>query len=224
MRHHTPTSTTTPRRWTTHAAPWLLCLAMAMASCSSNADAPYPSLITDFVMAVANVQGQLATLITDNGNLLTVDNSVTGLPAGARVRAMCSYEPLAENHVQVYTIQQVPVLRQLPGDMSVRRHPIGVAGVWHSGGFINMHLTPKTHGGVQSWAFTADSAVANAAGGITHCIALYHDQAADTEAYTGHLYASISPDSIATSFNDADSIRLSIATYSGTQTWQFTAR
>ena len=59
---------------------------------------------------------------------------------------------------------------------------------------------------------------------IEYFLSLYHDQLIDSEAYTGHLYISLSPDSIAADIQPADSFHLSITSYTGINTWHFKAR
>ena len=220
----------------------LLCtLALACTACSEDDDTAYPDMLTDLVMAIGNSEGVVEAIQTDDGQRLTLENRITGIPANARVRSLCDYVITADGRAIAYSIAGVPVLARVPDGEGVRTAPTGVAAVWQSGGFVNLHLLPKTQGGLQNWAFAVDSARANSAGGTTHYLSLYHDQAADKLSYTGHVYASIDPDSIAVGsgqpaiddgqrpagngrWTTADSMSLTINTFSGPETWHFSLR
>ena len=201
----------------------LICGVVAALSACSNDDERYPDLITDFVVALGDDDGNVVAILTDDGVRLAVDNTVTGIPRNARVRSFCSYAPTADSRVAIYNIIGIPLLSQLKDDVAVQHHPTGVAAVWQSGGYVNMHLLPKTYGGHQKWAFAVDSMTQNAAGSTTHHLSLYHDQGSDAEAYSDNMYLCIHPDSLATPLLPTDSLRLAITTYDGVQTWQFPA-
>ena len=200
-------------------------------SCSKDDDS-YPSLITEMVMAQADAQGYMVSFTTDGGTTYAVDNSIEGMDANNRLRCLCGYTTEAEGHAKVYSALAVPVLADASGAKSPKRHPTGIASAWLSGGFLNLHLTPKTHGGKQTWGFTCDSVTphtspSGAAEGYTYHLSLYHDQRDDATSYTTDLYACIALDSLAAHAPRnappaaTDSLRLTVPTFNGEALWLF---
>ena len=200
----------------------LLC---SMTSCSDDDDEVYPSLISDFVMAQSNSEGHVSFILTDDGQRYAVENDISGMPADTVARAICSYvilqEPTNIPSILVYSITGIPVMYNCTSLPSIHRDPTDVAGVWSSGGYINLHLLPLTQGKFQNWGFIEDSLSANDAGTTTHHLSIYHEQLNDPTSYTGHIYASISPDSLREAHPAGDSILLSINTFKGPMTWHF---
>ena len=217
----------------------LLLLAVLAAGCSDDADdMPFPALVTELVMAQADAQGAMDSFVTDAGTTYTVTNTITGMDAGSRLRCLCGYVVEEAGRAVVYSAQEVPILPNVTSAQRVRRDPTGIESAWLSGGFINMHLTPMTHGGKQGWAFLCDSVTPNAAAGHTLHLSLYHDLADDAASYTTDLYACIALDSLTViplpasaatatasaptfQFSVADSIRLIVNTFKGPSEWLF---
>ena len=197
-------------------------------SCSEEEGSNFPSLVTEMVMAQADAEGRMTSFVTDAGVTYIVDNDVKGMDANSRVRCLCGYvmETVADGlsaglHANVYSAQAVPILSDATGIKIVKHDPSGIQSAWCSGGYINLHLTPKTQGGKQAWAFLRDSTTLNVLGGTTYHLSIYHDQREDSPAYTTDLYACIALDSVATSRSPLDSIRLTVTTFKDTAHWQF---
>ena len=223
-----------------HSTKWLGSLTLILTlstllSCSKD-DETYPSLITEMVMAQADAQGCMTSFTTDGGTTYTVDNHIEGMDANSRLRCLCGYTIEAEKHANVYSALLVPVLTDASDAKSPKRHPTGIASAWLSGGFLNLHLTPKTHGGKQAWGFICDSVTPHLASpegsaeGYTYHLSLYHDQSDDATSYTTDLYACIDLDSLAVhSPRNAppaatDSLRLTVPTFNGDALWMFEVR
>lgn len=203
--------------------PFLLALLAGFASCS-NDEEYYPDLITEMAMAYGDAQGLLERFVTDSGKTYRVSNEIKGLEANETVRALIGYalyEDGDEIRVQVYTAQVVPVLPNVTGKTVPQHDPINVESVWLGGGFINMHLLPKSQGEKQGWAFLRDSTRTNSLGGRTHHLSLHHQQLDDPLSYSRHLYLSIDLDSVASELRPTDSITFVIQTFAGQKTWQF---
>ncbi|MBP5770632.1 MAG: hypothetical protein J6W75_04645 [Bacteroidaceae bacterium] len=189
-------------------------------ACSSDEDSkPYPPLVTELAMAQADDQGQMASFFTDSGKSYLVSNEIKGMDANALMRCLIGFVEEEKGHAKVYTAQVVPVLSDATNTKTKKRDPTGVASVWLGGGFVNLHLTPKTQGGKQAWGFLRDTLTQNILGGRTYYISLYHDLRDDAPAFTTDLYASISLDSIASPCSSNDSICLIIPTFEGVATW-----
>ena len=90
--------------------------------------------------------------------------------------------------------------------------PVGFVSAWKGGGFINLHLLPKTKANLNNhvWGFIRDNQRTNSAGGTTYELSLYHDQKADPLAYSNDLYLSLAIDSVSKSFGTQDSIELKV--------------
>lgn len=207
---------------------FLLLLSAALVSCSKDEDESYPPLITEMAMARADDGGIMASFTTDDGVIHHVNNTIKGMKPNSRIRALISYittdapadAPVENTFATVYSAKEAPVLWDWSDANPQHRDPTGIQSAWLSGGYINLHLTPKTQGGKQAWGFSQDSVTTNAQGASTHHISLYHDQLGDATSYTTDLYACIHPDSIPRC-TIGDSIRLSINTFQGLCTWQF---
>ncbi len=194
-------------------------------SCAEDDEEAYPSLITELAMAESDAQGLMTTFTPDGGPTYKVLNSIKGMPPNSRLRVLVGYvkeqKPTTSTlQASVYKAQEVPVLWDFTNIPSMKRDPTGIQSAWLSGGFINLHLTPKTHGGKQAWGFTQDSVTTNALGTTTHHLSLYHNQFEDATSYTTELYASIDLDSIAALVPN-DSIHLTVPTFTGPAEWQF---
>ena len=199
----------------------LLLLLFCLSACRDDDSEHYPSIITEMVIAQADGQGQLSTIICDRGQTYKVSNGIAGLKANERVRALVGYVIQEDGRVQVYTAQVVPVLSDASEEEKLAQDPTGIESVWQGGGFLNFHFLPKTRGGQQGWAFLRDSIHANILGGTNYYLSLYHDQMEDVEAYSAHFYACVSQDSIASSFTATDSVVFAVCTYDGIQIWRF---
>jgi hypothetical protein len=197
-------------------------------SCNDDDDEDYPSLITELAMARADNQGLMTSFTTDDGIIYHVNNEIKGMTANSRIRALISYlktdapdgAPAENSFAIVYQAKAVPVFWDWTTEEPMRRDPTGIQSVWVSGGFVNLHLTPKTQGGKQAWGFTRDSVTTNVLGTTTHHLSLYHHQLEDATAYTTDLYACISLDSIP-ALAAQDSIRLTVNTFSTPAIWMF---
>jgi len=205
----------------------LLCIC-TLVSCKEDEEESYPALVTELAMARADQQGRMISFTTDDGVIHHVANDIKGMTANSRLRALVSYvktappdgAPAENSFATVYSARAVPVLWDWTDDRDTPHDPTGIQSAWLAGGFVNLHLTPKTHGGKQAWGFSQDSVTVNALGSTTHHLSLCHQQGEDATAYTTDLFACISLDSIAL-LAPHDSIRLTVFTFNSPATWQF---
>ena len=197
----------------------IVVLALCLGACSSQTDDDddvlYPSVISELVMAKADSQGNMVSFTTDAGKHYSVFNSYTGMTANSTQRYVCDYEILGEESAFVRSVQRAAVLHDFTGVKTIVREPTALLSAWLAGGFINMHLYPKTKGGTQRWGFLRDSTYNNPGGGITHCLSLYHDLFDDAPAYSAHLFACIALDSVAATHGPNDSVVVAMETYDG---------
>ncbi len=202
-----------------------LCLAglLTLVACSKD-DEPYPALITEMAMSSSDAQCMFTTFTTDGGRTFQMSNTIKGPTPNVRWRFLCGYVPESETTAHVYTFIHIPLLADYSPTKQNHHDPTGFASIWKSGGYLNLHLLPKTQGGKQAWGFLRDSTHVNDAGGTNHYLSLFHHQMADVAAYSDDLYVSIDLDSISASRQPEDSIILSINTFSGWRSWSYTAQ
>ena len=129
------------------------------------------------------------------------------------MRVLCSYLPDGAGAAEVYTLQAIYVLPDVTKELTPAVYdPVGFVSAWKGGGFINLHLLPKTKANLNNhvWGFIRDNQRTNSAGGTTYELSLYHDQKADPLAYSNDLYLSLAIDSVSKSFGTQDSIELKV--------------
>jgi len=202
---------------------WLLLLIpLFVVACSDDErDEPYPSLITEMALLSSDASGNINSFTTDAGTTYTLTSSLTGAHANARWRFLVGYVLKESQRATIYSLDPVIVLRDSTARPTAYRDPVGFVSAWLGGGFVNLHLTPKTKGGVQSWGFLRDSTSLNAVGGTTHHISLYHRQGSDPTAYSADTYLSLALDSVQHEASTADSIKFTLITFSGKRAYQF---
>ena len=199
----------------------LLTIALCFGGCSdSDDDESYPSLIHEFAMAQANGEGLLTSFVTDAGNTYSVVNPVKGMKANEVLRVLLGFEVQDAGKARVYSAQAIIVLPNNKGQAELVQDPVGVESVWMAGGFLNLHLLPRTQGQKQAWAFQCDT-LENTLGGKTYQLSLWHDQLDDPTSYSSHFYTCVDLDSVATAFLPGDSVIMTIASFKGARTWQF---
>ena len=195
-------------------------MALTLVSCSQVDETPYPDLITEMVVAVGNAEGLVATITTDSGKHYDITNEMKGLEPCERLRGMASYVVNADTRTNatLYSLQAALMLQDC-ADSTRLQHPTGVQSVWQGGGYINLHLYPKSEGHRGYWGFLRDSVRVNSLGRTTHHLSLYHNQGDDATAFSSHLYASLHTDSI--HGQPGDSVILAVHTFQGIKEWGF---
>lgn len=198
-------------------------MAMAVASCAEDSE-PYPSIITEMVMSSSDGQSIFSSFTTDDGLTYQMTNPLKGPTPNVRWRFICGYVKQDNQQARVYTFIKVPLLSDFSKQDNPRYDPTGLASIWKGGGYINLHLLPKTHGGKQAWGFLRDSAHVNGAGGTNYYLSLSHYQLDDAKAYTEDLFVSLDLDSVAASRTASDSLIFTLRTFEGKRSWTFNAQ
>lgn len=192
-----------------------LCL---LTSCSSTeADEPYPAVISEIVTFRIDDALRM-TIRTDEGKVYTVTSEVANKKANTYGRLLCDYVIESDGCVKLMGFQSVGILRDATPPVTTPVHdPAGVVSIWQKGGFINMHLSPKTQSDPfkQGWGFVRDRQRPNLAGGITHELSLHHNQKEDPLAYTSDIYLTLVIDSVSKTFATKDSIELTLTSFDG---------
>lgn len=182
---------------------------MAFGACSDD-EQVYPDIVTEFADMKVDNNGVARSITLDNGSRYGIINQIMDLKPKATYRVVCGFVS-QDTLATIYQLEGVHVLHDST-EVAIT-DPTGVLGVWRSGRYLNMHLTPKTQGGDHYWGFRTDSLTAHHA----H-VSLHHNQLGDPTSYTMDVYASLPMDSIQ-GYVPGDTVSLSINTFKGIQTW-----
>lgn len=198
-----------------------------ISSCTTDSyekgDGKYSLMQGDFVEAKVNAQRQIVSFSTDDGEKYDLSEPYTDKwikTADTLYRCMLYYNKVENKKAELVSIGEVPcprilTLAELKKDL--RTDPVKFESMWlsKSGKYLNLYLQLKTGvtddtTAVQQLAFISDTLIVNPNQTTIRHITLHHDQNKVPEYYSTKAYVSLLTDSIA-----ADSIRISINTYTG---------
>jgi len=194
----------------------LTAVVLSFVGCSEEDEQTYPPMITEMAVMSSDASGTIRSFTTDAGNSYSLTTPYTGVTENALWRFLVGYVADSDGRATVYSLEGVVVPRDSTSRAGVAIDPVGFVSAWPGGGFVNMHLQPKTKGGVHTWGYVRDSLTTNTAGGSTHFITLFHRQGNDPMAYSAEAYVSIPVDSLSEAPGAADSICLTVKSFSGT--------
>lgn len=204
-----------------------LVIAWLISSCTTDSyekgDGRYSLMQGDFVEAKVNAQRQIVSFSTDDGDEFDLSEPYTDKwikTADTLYRCMIYYNKVENKKAELVSIGEVPcprilTLEELKKDF--RTDPVKFESMWlsKSGKYLNLYLQLKTGvtddtTAVQQLAFISDTLIVNPDQTTIRHITLHHDQNKVPEYYSTKAYVSLLTDSIA-----ADSVRISINTYTG---------
>ena len=204
-----------------------LVIAWLISSCTTDSyekgDGKYSLMQGDFVEAKVNAQRQIVFFSTDDGDEFDLSEPYTDKwikTADTLYRCMIYYNKVENKKAELVSIGEVPcprilTLEELKKDF--RTDPVKFESMWlsKSGKYLNLYLQLKTGvtddtTAIQQLAFISDTLIVNPNQTTIRHITLHHDQNKVPEYYSTKAYVSLLTDSIA-----ADSIRISINTYTG---------
>lgn len=204
-----------------------LVIAWLISSCTTDSyekgDGKYSLMQGDFVEAKVNAQRQIVSFSTDDGEQFELSEPYTDKwikTPDTLYRCMIYYNKVENKKAELVSIGEVPcprilTLAELKKDL--RTDPVKFESMWlsKSGKYLNLYLQLKTGvtddtTAVQQLAFISDTLIVNPNQTTIRHITLHHDQNKVPEYYSTKAYVSLLTDSIA-----ADSIRISINTYTG---------
>ena len=215
---------------------YILAIALFVYSCTTDAyekgEGKYSLMRGDFVEARVNASRQIVSFSTDDGEEYDLTEPYAGKwikTPDTLYRCMLYYNKVESQKAELVSIGEVPCPRiKTLSDLKkeLRTDPVKFESMWlsKSGKYLNLYLQLKTGvtddtTAVQQLAFISDTIIANPNQTTTHHITLHHDQNRVPEYYSTKAYVSILTDSIA-----ADSVCISINTYSGLVTKSFSVR
>ena len=186
----------------------LFLLFFCLSSCHDDNEDVFPSLITELADCPTDDEGTMQTIILDDDRQLPVTNPQTGLRPNVTYRALAGYTLESDGQATLYSLVGAVLL--CDSSAVAVEDPTGVASIWRTRRYINLHLLPKTQGGQHTWGYAVDSICPGHA-----YLRLHHCQGEDPTAYSTDVYASLP-----LSLVDADTITLRIQTFNGTKSWK----
>ena len=204
----------------------LIVIITVLCSCSKDAyekgEGKYSLMRGDFAEAIVNSGKQVTGIITDDGDEFTLTTPYTAkwvTTADTTYRCMLYYNKIGDK-AEVLSMGQVPCVGVTPLSKFDRRlvtDPVKFESTWmsKSGRYLNLSLLLKTgitddSTAVQSLAIVSDTVITQPDNKRIRHLILHHDQANVPEYYSTQVYISIPTQRI-----DADSVRISISSYSG---------
>ena len=204
----------------------LIVIITVLCSCSKDAyekgEGKYSLMRGDFAEAIVNSGKQVTGIITDDGDEFTLTTPYTAkwvTTADTTYRCMLYYNKIGDK-AEVLSMGQVPCVGVTPLSKFDRRlvtDPVKFESTWmsKSGRYLNLSLLLKTgitddSTAVQSLAIVSDTVITQPDNKRIRHLVLHHDQANVPEYYSTQVYISIPTQRI-----DADSVRISINSYSG---------
>lgn len=204
-----------------------LVIAWLISSCTTDSyekgDGKYSLMQGDFVEAKVNAQRQIVFFSTDDGDEFDLSEPYTDKwikTADTLYRCMLYYNKVENKKAELVSIGEVPcprILTLAEFKKDLRTDPVKFESMWlsKSGKYLNLYLQLKTGvtddtTAIQQLAFISDTLIVNPNQTTIRHITLHHDQNKVPEYYSTKAYVSLLTDSIA-----ADSIRISINTYTG---------
>lgn len=211
--------------WQRNLLPHFLIL-LSLTSCTKDAyekgEGKYSLMRGDFAEAIVNSSKQVTGIITDDGDEFTLTAPYTAkwvTTADTTYRCMLYYNKMADK-AEVLSMGQVPCVGVTPlskFDRHLVTDPVKFESTWmsKSGRYLNLSLLLKTgitddSTAVQSLAIVSDTVITQPDNKRIRHLILHHDQANVPEYYSTQVYISIPTQRI-----DADSVRISINSYSG---------
>ena len=204
-----------------------LAMALLVFSCTTDSyekgEGKYSLMRGDFAEVKVNADRQIVSFVTDDGEQYALINPYTEKwikTADTLYRCMLYYNKVENQKAEIVSIGEVPcprikTLAELKKEL--RTDPVKFESMWLSKSrkYLNFYLQLKTGvtddtTAIQQLAFISDTLVMNPNQTTTRYITLYHDQNRVPEYYSTKAYVSLLTDSIG-----ADSICISINTYSG---------
>ena len=204
----------------------LIVIITVLCSCSKDAyekgEGKYSLMRGDFAEAIVNSSKQVTGIITDDGDEFTLIAPYTAkwvTTADTTYRCMLYYNKMADK-AEVLSMGQVPCVGIAPlskFDHRLVTDPVKFESTWmsKSGRYLNLSLLLKTgvtddSTAVQNLAIVSDTVITHPDNKRIRHLILHHDQANVPEYYSTQVYISIPTQRI-----DADSVRISINSYSG---------
>lgn len=203
---------------------WLLPLLACLLTGCGDDDYHYPSVKLEFLTAFSGADGYLQSVVTDEGETLSVveDKTKTNIEANASVRVISNYasEVTADGTAGAVLYALSGVLSVVPQTVDkfeegVKTDPTDVLGIWMGLDYLNMTLIVKENG-EHKFHFIEDEVIVDTATGCSEVyLTLYHDAKEEVASYTRRAYASVPLRQYAAEGIQKVMVHFSVHTYSG---------
>lgn len=197
---------------------------LAFAACSDDDDT-WASYRQDLVCLDTDASGCVTTLTRDDGTILQVSNTISGLQADSTYRALALYvEQTEAATAKIYDYATIlapePVVYS---DEVLVTDPLSVVACWEGGNYINLHLALLgTVNVVHYFGFHVQGFVINTDLSYTLHLSLLHDQNDDPLSYTRETYICLPLSSLSSLLREnCDSLALHVNTFDGEETYTF---
>ena len=223
----------------------LIALTTLLAACTSDGyqsgDGRYSAMRADFVEAATDGTAAITTISTDDGNTLTLTQTVKtkwAQKADSTYRALAYYNPVATvpgaNEAELMALQSVavPTVKR-PNDIEngLKTDPVSLNSVWlsRSGRYLNLDISLKTgrsddEDATQTIGAALTGKTLNTDGTTTFTLTLHHDQGSVPEYYSTACYVSIPLYRGLLTPAAGDTVAIDITTYKGKTVKTFTIK
>lgn len=197
---------------------------LAFSACSDDEET-WASYRQDLVCLATDASGCVATLTRDDGAILQVSNTISGLQADSTYRALALYveqTEAAKAKIYDYATVLAPEPKVYSEETFVT-DPLTVVSCWKGGNYINLHLSLLgTVDVVHYLGFHVQDYVVNTDLSYTLHVALLHDQNNDPLSYTRQTYICLPLSSLSSLLREnLDSLALHVHTFSGEEIFTF---
>lgn len=202
------------------AALLLLPLAVMLCQACGDDEEALPPYMMELADVTTDANGLLDKICTDDGDTLIISNKVGHFSADTTLRAVATYV-VNYPHAQLQGLQLalcLPPLEYQEG--AVKTDPLDVVTCWQGGKYINFRLALKTGGKAGHKFGFIDHGLSKVGDAYILKVELLHDQNGDPEYYTRESYISCDASEGASQGN-ADSIEITVNTYSGLKTYKY---
>lgn len=205
---------------------WLLPVLMCLlAACGDDDDYYYPSVKLEYLTAFSGADGDLQTILTDDGKSYPVVEDATKMriDANSSARIVSNFGTMnaadgtagVKLYAALKTVSPLPMPAEKFKD-GVKTDPADIQAIWMGLNYLNVTLEIKSQQGKHKFGFIEDEIVVDAATGTNNVyITLYHDAGNDMQAYTQRAYLSMPLAQYAEEGIRKVVVHFSLHTYSG---------
>lgn len=190
---------------------YLLCIIL-LGGCKED-EYVYPSVLTELVDIRSNSSGRLSEIISDNGNVYTINerNGLEGFVPDSIYRTLSIFEPDSYSNATLYSCQLVLSMKPEKPEYfkdGMKTDPLDIQRIWQSGKYINMVLVIQGKDKPHGFHFMEEGIDNNI---LT--LTLYHDQNNDYKAFGKEVYISIPLWQYEDVLDDKSQIKININTF-----------
>ena len=180
---------------------WLLPVLICLLTACSEDEYHYPSVKLEYLTALSGADGDLQSILTDDGKSYPVveDATKTHIDANSSIRLVSNYGTMnaadGTAGVKIYAALKAVSPLPMPADKfkdGVKTDPAEILSIWMGLNYLNITLEVKSQQERHVFGFIEDEVVVDASTGTSNVyITLYHNAGTDLQAYTQRAYLSM---------------------------------